>query len=521
MPGGRTSAYPVYTGRPTPAPRTTSSLCEWRSPAETDIGGGSARSPSWAAASAASAPSPCCAAPATRTSPSSSAASGSAASGTTTPIPAPPATFRRTSTSSRSPRTRAGRAATRPRPRSRPTSRTSRGATGCSTASAPRTEVQQARWDGERGKLGAADERGTARGRRAAHRLRPALGADGAGAPRPRQLRGPGVPHRASGATTSTSPASGWRWSAPAAARSRRARDPADRRADRRLPALARLDDPEDGLRLPRARPAAVRALPGRSSGSTAPAIFAFMELGTAAHDEPALAAAALPRGRAPPDHEAIDDPELRRKVTPRDEVGCKRIMLTDDWYPTLTKPNVDLVTDRIAEITATGHPHRGRHRAPRRRARARDRLRDARLRRADGDRRRRRPHAGARSGRTCRARTSGMSVPGFPNMFLLYGPNTNGGTGSVIYTIEAGMAPRDRRARRARARATRRRSSCGARRPRRSTASCAPRWPKPSGTPAARTGTSTRTATTRASGRGCGAPTAAGPLRSSRARTS
>jgi len=33
-----------------------------------------------------------------------------------------------------------------------------------------------------------------------------------------------------------------------------------------------------------------------------------------------------------------------------------------------------------------------------------------------------------------------GLSVPGFPNMFLLYGPNTNGGTGSVIYTIEAGM---------------------------------------------------------------------------------
>jgi cation diffusion facilitator CzcD-associated flavoprotein CzcO len=34
-----------------------------------------------------------------------------------------------------------------------------------------------------------------------------------------------------------------------------------------------------------------------------------------------------------------------------------------------------------------------------------------------------------------------GLSVPYFPNMFLLYGPNTNGGTGSVIYTIEAGMA--------------------------------------------------------------------------------
>ena len=48
------------------------------------------------------------------------------------------------------------------------------------------------------------------------------------------------------------------------------------------------------------------------------------------------------------------------------------------------------------------------------------------------------------------------MSVPGFPNMFLLYGPNTNGGTGSVIYTIEAGDGPRDRGAGRARAHATR-----------------------------------------------------------------
>ena len=46
-----------------------------------------------------------------------------------------------------------------------------------------------------------------------------------------------------------------------------------------------------------------------------------------------------------------------------------------------------------------------------------------------------------------------GMSVPGFPNMFLLYGPNTNGGTGSVIYTIEAGMGHVIAALRRARAR--------------------------------------------------------------------
>jgi cation diffusion facilitator CzcD-associated flavoprotein CzcO len=34
-----------------------------------------------------------------------------------------------------------------------------------------------------------------------------------------------------------------------------------------------------------------------------------------------------------------------------------------------------------------------------------------------------------------------GLTVPSFPNLFVLYGPNTNGGAGSVIYTVEAGMA--------------------------------------------------------------------------------
>ena len=41
--------------------------------------------------------------------------------------------------------------------------------------------------------------------------------------------------------------------------------------------------------------------------------------------------------------------------MTPSDEIGCKRLMLTDDWYPTLTKPNVELVTDRIEEVTPAG----------------------------------------------------------------------------------------------------------------------------------------------------------------------
>src|SRR5205085_7566015 len=53
--------------------------------------------------------------------------------------------------------------------------------------------------------------------------------------------------------------------------------------------------------------------------------------------------------------NKAIKDPELRRKVTPTDEIGCKRLMLTDDWYPTLAKPTVSLITERVTRVTPSG----------------------------------------------------------------------------------------------------------------------------------------------------------------------
>ncbi len=135
----------------------------------------------------------------------------------------------------------------------------------------------------------------------------------------------------------------------------------------------------------------------------------------------------------------AIRDPELRRKVTPTDEIGCKRVMLTDEWYPTLTRPNVDVVTDRIATVTASGiRTEDGRERAA-----------DV-LVLATGFQ----SHAfvapmeiAGVGGRTLAQEWAdvaraylGLTVPGFPNMFVIYGPNTNGGTGSVIYSIEAGI---------------------------------------------------------------------------------
>jgi cation diffusion facilitator CzcD-associated flavoprotein CzcO len=60
----------------------------------------------------------------------------------------------------------------------------------------------------------------------------------------------------------------------------------------------------------------------------------------------------------------SIEDPELRRKLTPDFEIGCKRIMITNDWYPALSQPNVEVETSPIREVrehsilTADGVEH-------------------------------------------------------------------------------------------------------------------------------------------------------------------
>lgn len=168
-------------------------------------------------------------------------------------------------------------------------------------------------------------------------------------------------------------------------------------------------------------------------------AVFAFMELGAAAMTRrPWLLPAFRAVGRRQI-NKAISDPELRRKVTPTDEVGCKRVMLTDEWYPTLTKANVELIDAGIERVTPGGIRDRAGVERPA----------DV-LVLATGFE----THGfvapmevSGRGGRSLAAEWGevpraylGLSVPDFPNMFLLYGPNTNGGTGSVIFTIESGV---------------------------------------------------------------------------------
>ena len=132
-----------------------------------------------------------------------------------------------------------------------------------------------------------------------------------------------------------------------------------------------------------------------------------------------------------------IADPRLRAALTPHYELGCKRVLVSDDFYPALTRPNVELVTEAISEVcehsivTADGAE------------RPLDVLIFATGFRATE------PLIGMRVvGRggieihdAWRERMNaylGITVAGFPNFFILLGPNTGLGHNSVVLMIEA-----------------------------------------------------------------------------------
>lgn len=132
-----------------------------------------------------------------------------------------------------------------------------------------------------------------------------------------------------------------------------------------------------------------------------------------------------------------VRDPELRRRLTPDYPMGCKRVVFTGDFLPALSRPDVRLVTEAVVEVLPDG------------------------VRSADGE-----EHAcdvvvwatgfdttrflapmtvtGAGGRPLAQAWAEGahaylgMTVPGFPNMFVIYGPNTNTGNTSVLYFEEA-----------------------------------------------------------------------------------
>jgi cation diffusion facilitator CzcD-associated flavoprotein CzcO len=62
-----------------------------------------------------------------------------------------------------------------------------------------------------------------------------------------------------------------------------------------------------------------------------------------------------LLRGAAKANLRTVRDPALRAAMTPDYPVGCKRVLVSDDYYAAFNRANVELVTDRITEVTETG----------------------------------------------------------------------------------------------------------------------------------------------------------------------
>lgn len=132
-----------------------------------------------------------------------------------------------------------------------------------------------------------------------------------------------------------------------------------------------------------------------------------------------------------------IADPELRAKLTPDFPIGCKRILISDDWYPALARANVEVVTDPVAAITpggvrtADGTHHPASVLIHATGFRATEFLSPIEIVGRNGTRLHDRWKDGADA-------YLGIAVPEFPNLFLLYGPSTNLGHNSVVYMIES-----------------------------------------------------------------------------------
>jgi cation diffusion facilitator CzcD-associated flavoprotein CzcO len=136
-----------------------------------------------------------------------------------------------------------------------------------------------------------------------------------------------------------------------------------------------------------------------------------------------------------------VADPALRERLTPRYEIGCKRILMSDEYFPALQQPNAELIADAIERITPTGVVT----------ADGVEHAADA-IVWGTGFRVTDMPYVEWLRGRDGRVlgdvwREHGMqglrgtTVAGFPNLFMLVGPNTGLGHNSIVFMIESQVA--------------------------------------------------------------------------------
>ncbi|MDF1820718.1 MAG: NAD(P)/FAD-dependent oxidoreductase [Alcanivoracaceae bacterium] len=135
-----------------------------------------------------------------------------------------------------------------------------------------------------------------------------------------------------------------------------------------------------------------------------------------------------------------VRDPQKREALVPDYKIGCKRILLSNDWYPAMDDDRLDLVTDPVARIEADAvvTRHGNRHTVDTiiygTGFRATEFLSPIHI-----------------TGRNSRELADvwkdgaeaykGIVVNGFPNLFIVYGPNTNLGHNSIIYMLESQAA--------------------------------------------------------------------------------
>ncbi len=132
-----------------------------------------------------------------------------------------------------------------------------------------------------------------------------------------------------------------------------------------------------------------------------------------------------------------VPDPVLREKLIPDYRLGCKRILASNDWYPAISAANVEVITDGIRELTPDGIIDRQgvEHRVDAIIFGTGFRVTDPPIsHRVIG-----------REGKTLAETWSGspkahlgLAVAGFPNFFMLLGPNTGLGHNSVLLMVEA-----------------------------------------------------------------------------------
>jgi hypothetical protein len=135
-----------------------------------------------------------------------------------------------------------------------------------------------------------------------------------------------------------------------------------------------------------------------------------------------------------------LRDPELRGKVWPDYTFGCKRVLFSSHYLPALARANVELVTEPIERVlpegilTCDGRVHALDCIIWGTGFKTNDFMFPMRVLGGDGEDLREAWAAGARA-------HLGITVPGFPNMFIMYGPNTNTSGGSIIFYLEAQAA--------------------------------------------------------------------------------